>query len=252
MSLPWSAWVLIAFFGASAAAPVLAPRDPDDVDITRVLDGPAHDHWLGTDQVGRDVFSRVLHGGRQTLALVAAAVAGTLIVGIIVGVVAGYAGGWIDGIVSSVLTMMHSLPSLLLTLALLGVLGPGTSSLLLALIAAGWASHARFFRAAALTLREQPFVEAAGALGIGRGRLIGRHLLPNLLPGALIVGTFDVASVQLSVASLSFLGLGAQPPAADWGVMLSEGRPFLAQAPLLVFVPRSRRHWADAIEIEGA
>jgi peptide/nickel transport system permease protein len=143
----------------------------------------------------------------------------------------------VDLTISTVLTALLSLPSLLLTLAILGVLGPGNASLLIALIGAGWVGHARIFRASVLSLREAGYIEAARASGADAGRVLRRHLLPNLLPMVVVLATLDFGALLLAVSSLSFLGLGAQPPTADWGAMLNDGRPYVGQAPWLVVLP---------------
>lgn len=222
---------------AALCAPLLAPLDPDAIDMSVALAGPSAAHPLGTDQLGRDQLSRLLYGGRATLLLTAIGTAGIITLGLLVGVVAGYAGGRVDLAISTLLTVLLALPSLLLTLAILGVLGPGTTSLLVALIGAGWVGHARIFRAAILGLREQLYVEAAVGMGASRARIVVRHLLPNLLPTVVVLATLDLGALLLTVSSLSFLGLGVQPPTADWGAMLNDARPFFGELPLLVIVP---------------
>lgn len=229
--------VLAAVCAAALLAPVVAPYDPDAINPAIALADPAADHLLGTDQLGRDELSRLLYGGRATLVLSAVSTLGVLALGLLVGLVAGYFGGRLDLALSTVLTVLLALPSLLLTLAILGILGPGTGSLLVALVGAGWVGHARVFRASVLGLREQLYVDAAVASGASAGRILVRHLLPNLLPTVVILGTLDLGALMLTVSSLSFLGLGIQPPTADWGVMLNDGRSFFGQAPLLVFAP---------------
>jgi peptide/nickel transport system permease protein len=218
-------------------APLLAPADPDLLDLGIKPRGPTLAHPLGTDQLGRDHLSRLLHGGRVTLILAAVGTAGILGLGLLVGLLAGYLGGWVDLTISTVLTALLSLPSLLLTLAILGVLGPGDASLLIALIGAGWVGHARIFRASVLSLREAGYIEAARASGADAGRVLRRHLLPNLLPMVVVLATLDFGALLLAVSSLSFLGLGAQPPTADWGARLNDGRPYVGQAPWLVVLP---------------
>lgn len=218
-------------------APVLAPYDPDIIDIPSALADPSADYWLGTDQLGRDQLSRLLYGGRTTLAVSAISTLGIVVLGLIVGLVAGYFGGHIDLGISAILTVLLALPSLLLSLAILGILGPGDNSLLIALIAAGWAGHARIFRASVLSLREQLYVESAVSLGASPLRILARHLVPNLLPTVVVLATLDFGALLLTVSSLSFLGLGVQPPTADWGVMLNDARPYFSQVPMLMIVP---------------
>jgi peptide/nickel transport system permease protein len=229
--------VLAAFAVAALAAPWIAPYDPNALDMPHMLNKPSADHWFGTDQLGRDQLSRTLHGGRNTLAMSALATAGIVLLGLLVGVAAGYFGGKVDLVVSSALTVLLALPSLLLTLAILGILGPGTKSLLLALVISGWAGPARIFRASVLSIREQVYVESAVSLGASPVRVVLRHLTPNLLTTVVILATLDIGTVILTVTSLSFLGLGVQPPTADWGTMLSDARTYFGQYPFLALAP---------------
>jgi peptide/nickel transport system permease protein len=230
--------LLFGFFVlASLLAPLLAPYDPNVLAMDKLLAGASWEHPLGTDQLGRDMLSRLLYGGRMTLSLAVVSAAGIVLIGLLFGVLAGYAGGYVDLIISTLLTMLLALPNLLLTLALLGILGPGTQSLLIALIGAGWVGHARIFRAQILSLREQLYVEAAVGIGCSPWRIILRHLAPNLLPTIIVLATLDLGALLLIVTSLSFLGLGVQPPNPDWGVMLNDARPYFGQLPLLILGP---------------
>jgi ABC-type dipeptide/oligopeptide/nickel transport system permease subunit len=173
----------------------------------------------------------------MTLIVAAVGVSGVLLTGVIVGMVSGYFGGRIDTVISAILNVLLALPTLLLTLAILGILGPGTKSLLIAIIGAGWVGHARIFRSTILAIRERAYVEAAISIGAGSPQILRRHLWPNLITQVVVLGTLDVGAIILTVSSLSFLGLGVQPPTADWGTMLNEARPFAAQLPLLALVP---------------
>jgi ABC-type dipeptide/oligopeptide/nickel transport system permease subunit len=222
---------------AAILAPVIAPYDPNALDMKAALSGPTAAHWLGTDQLGRDQLSRLLYGGRMTLLIAAFGVAGVIGIGVVVGSIAGYFGGRIDAVISSILNILLALPSLLLTLAILGILGPGTNSLLIAIIGAGWVGHARIFRSSILAIRERPYIEAAVSLGAGSPRILLKHLWPNLITQVVVLGTLDAGALILTVSSLSFLGLGVQPPTADWGTMLNDARPYVAQVPLLALVP---------------
>ncbi|MGC4189832.1 MAG: ABC transporter permease [Thermomicrobiales bacterium] len=229
--------ILLVFVLAAVLAPWISPYDPNALDMPNQLAKPGWDHLLGTDQLGRDQFSRLLHGGRVTLAMSAIATLGTVVIGLAVGVVTGYFGGKVDAAISTVLTVLLSLPSLLLTLAILGILGPGTSTLLVALIGAGWVGQARVFRAAILSLREQLYVDAAISLGASTPRILLRHLVPNLATTVVVIATLDLGANILTVTSLSFLGLGVQPPTADWGTMLNDARQYFGQFPWLVIAP---------------
>lgn len=231
------AFVLILFVGAALFAPWVAPYEPNAFDLPNALQGPTSQHLLGTDQLGRDQLSRLIHGGRATLALSLAATIGVVLLGLVVGVTAGYFGGWVDTVTGTLVTALLSIPSLLLTLAILGVLGASTTTLLVALIGAGWVGHARVFRAAILAIREQAYVESAVSLGASPPRVIIRHLLPNLLTTTVVIATLDFGGFLLTVSALSFLGLGVQPPTADWGTMLNDGRPYFDALPILVTLP---------------
>jgi peptide/nickel transport system permease protein len=222
---------------ASILAPWIAPYDPNVLDMKASLSGPTADHWLGTDQLGRDQLSRLLYGGRTTMLVAGLGVGGVIAIGLIVGTIAGYFGGRIDLVISAILNVLLSLPTLLLTLAILGILGPGTNSLMLAIIGAGWVGHARMFRSSILSLRQRPYIEAAHSMGASSSLILRRHLWPNLFTTIVVMATLDVGALILTISSLSFLGLGVQPPTADWGTMLNEARPFVGQVPLLAIVP---------------
>lgn len=236
-TLALSAAFLAIVLLLAVLAPLIAPYDPNKVSMREMLQTPSAAHWLGTDQLGRDQLSRILHGGSTTLMLAIVAMVGTVSVGVLAGIAAGYLGGKVDLVISQLLNMLLALPSLLLSLAILGVLGPGTSSLMLALIAAGWVGHARIVRAAVLALREQAYIEAATSLGASPTRVVFRHLLPNLVTTVAVLATLDLGVMLLTITSLSFLGLGVQPPTADWGTMLNEARQYFGQYPLLVIAP---------------
>jgi len=222
---------------ASMLAPWISPYDPNALDMKATLSGPTADHWLGTDQLGRDQLSRLLYGGRSTMFVAGVGVLGVIAIGLIVGTAAGYFGGRVDLGISAGLTVLLALPSLLLTLAILGILGPGTNSLMLAIIGAGWVGHARIFRSSILSLRQRRYIEAAQSLGASSSMILRRHLWPNLFTTIVVMATLDVGALILTISSLSFLGLGVQPPTADWGTMLNEARPFVGQVPLLAIVP---------------
>ena len=218
-------------------ASVVAPYEPNTLSMQEMLAQPSAEHPLGTDQLGRDVLSRVLHGGRTTIVMALIGTAAIVGLGLLVGLTSGYFGGRYDLVVSTILTILLSVPSLLLTLAILGVLGTGTNTLLVALIGAGWVGHARIFRSSVLSLRETVYVEAAHAMGASRARILARHILPNLLTTVVVLATLDMGALILTVTSLSFLGLGVQPPNADWGTMLNEARTYFGQYPMLAIAP---------------
>jgi peptide/nickel transport system permease protein len=229
--------LLVAFVLASVFASVLAPYDPNALNMPQMLSAPSLEHPLGTDQLGRDVLSRILYGGRTTIIMSLIGTVAIISIGLAIGLTTGYIGGRFDLVVSTLLTVLLSVPSLLLTLAILGILGAGTETLLVALIGAGWVGHARIFRSSVLSLRETVYVEAAESIGAGRGRVLWRHILPNLLTTVVVMATLDLGALILTVTSLSFLGLGVQPPNADWGTMLNEARTYFGQYPILAIAP---------------
>lgn len=221
----------------SLLAPVLAPYPPTQINMAERLQGISAAHPLGTDTLGRDLLSRVLYGGRVSVLTAAAATALSMLLGLAVGLIAGYLGGCADGVITWFTSIFQGLPSTSVMIALAAILDPGVSSLLLALVLTSWASFSRVVRSSVLRLREEAYVEGARCLGAGRLRIITRYLLPNLLPEIAVLFTTRVGGVVLSVASLSFLGLGIQPPTPDWGVMISEARTSFRTAPMLILAP---------------
>ncbi|MGW4464806.1 dipeptide/oligopeptide/nickel ABC transporter permease/ATP-binding protein [Micromonospora sp. NPDC004704] len=228
---------LIAFGLVGLLAPVLAPADPTANDLAASLLPPSADHLLGTDQLGRDQLSRLLHGARISVTVTAAILAISLTVGVVTGTVAGYLGGWVDRIIARVVDMAVSLPGMLVALAVIGLRGPGVENLVIAMSLWAWAPYARIARARVAGLRGSPHLDALRLLGAGPGRILGRHLVPPALAPCLVYASTDVGAIVLGVATLSFLGLGIPPPQAEWGQMLIEGRPYLASAWWLAYPP---------------
>ncbi|WP_097982497.1 dipeptide/oligopeptide/nickel ABC transporter permease/ATP-binding protein [Streptomyces sp. f150] len=228
---------LILFAVVGVLAPVLSPADPTANDLAAGLLPPSSEHPLGTDQLGRDQLSRILHGARISLSVTAAVLAVALTAGTVIGAAAGYLGGWFDRAVSRVIDVVVSLPGMLVTLAVIGVRGPGVENLILALSLWSWAPYARIARARVADLRKSPHLDALRLLGAGRARILGRHLLPPALAPCLVYASTDVGTIVLGVATLSFLGLGVAPPNAEWGQMLVEGRAFMDSAWLLAYPP---------------
>ena len=229
--------VVVTAIVVSLGASALAPAAPDAVDVANRFAGPSAAHPFGTDNLGRDLLSRVLYGGRASLLSAVAVTAAISAIGIAVGLITGYYGGWLDAIVMRVVDVLLALPRLVLALAVTGVLGPGLPNLIAALIAVGWADYSRVVRALVLGLRERPFVESARAVGVGRMRIVFRHIAPNLLGQVIVLSTLDLGAVLLTLAGLSFLGLGIRPPTPEWGSMLAEGKNFLDRAPQLMVYP---------------
>jgi len=231
------ATLLAALAAGGIAAPQLAPHDPYATALPDRLAPARASHPLGQDTLGRDVLARLLVGARISLAVGAAAVAISLVLGAGVGLAAGYAGGWIDEALARVIDVLLAFPGLLLAIALAAVLGPGLRNVVVALSALGWTGYARLARAEAAALRRREFVAAAEALGARPRRVIVRHLVPLAAPVLLVQATFGMAGAIVAEASLSFLGLGQQPPAPSWGSMLNTARNYVDQAPWMAVWP---------------
>lgn len=194
------------------------------------LQGPSAAHWLGTDEFGRDIFARLVHGTRVSLQVGIVAVGISIVIGGILGAVAGYYGGKLDNTIMRVMDIFLAVPSILLAIAIVSALGPSIINLMLAISISSVPSYARIVRASVLSIRDQEFIEAAKAIGASNTRIIFRHIIPNSLAPVIVQATLGVASAILSTAGLSFIGLGIQPPAPEWGSMLSGGRQYLRYA----------------------
>jgi peptide/nickel transport system permease protein len=229
--------IFVLLLGTALFAPVLAPQDPARQDLEQDLLTYSPDHPLGTDKLGRDVLSRTIYGSRVSLSVGFATVALSLAIGLAIGSLSGYAGGWIDLLFMRTVDILLAFPGLLLAIAFTAVLGPGLHHVVAALCLIGWTGYARLVRGEILSLREREFIQAAQALGCTPGRVVLLHLLPNLLPPLLIQATFGLAAAIIAEGSLSFLGLGVEPPTPSWGSMLNEGRQFLLVAPHLTLYP---------------
>ena len=228
---------VIALLLLAALAPWVAPHDPLQQDLSRALQPPSAAHWFGTDEFGRDLFSRLLHGTRITLFIVSLVTVVVGPLGMAVGVVSGYFGGKVDAVCMRVADIFLSFPSLVLALAFVAALGPGLDHAVLAIALTAWPPIARLARAEALTLRQADFIVVAQLQGASHWRVLWRHLAPLCLPSVLVRLTMNMASVVLTAAGLGFLGLGAQPPLPEWGAMISEGRRYMLDSWWLVAAP---------------
>ncbi|MDQ7844645.1 MAG: ABC transporter permease [Armatimonadota bacterium] len=211
-------------------AEAIAPQDPTLLNMDALLAPPGPNHLFGTDELGRDIFSRVVHGTRYALLIGVAVVLIEALIGIVLGATAAYFGGWADAVLMRVVDVMLAVPTLVLALAIAGVLGGGLGNMILAIGVTGWREFARLIRGQVLVIRTATYVEAARALGAGDLRVLARHVLPNALGTAIVYTTLEMPAALLWAASLSFLGLGAQPPTPEWGAMVAEGRGFIGQA----------------------
>lgn len=225
-------FVLLALF-----APQIALHDPSQQAVADALQGPSLSHWLGTDYLGRDLFSRLVFAARTSLVAMSVVLISALAIGALVGSLAGYVGGWLDLALVGVIDIMMSLPSLIIALALIGIVGPGYGSMIAALTLAWWANYARMSRAVVAGEVHQPHVEAARVIGASPLWIFFRHILPGVLSVVLVYASADAGALVLAIATLSFLGLGVSPPTPEWGQMLVDGMNYLEDSPSLVVLP---------------
>ncbi|HEV2182331.1 MAG TPA: ABC transporter permease [Candidatus Acidoferrales bacterium] len=222
----------------AVGAPWLAPYNPASQDLPARLAAPSAAHWMGTDELGRDVLSRVIYGARVSMLVSVCVVLGAGILGLILGAVAGYFGGWFDNLVNIILiNAFLSFPGILLAIAFAAFLGPGLDKVIMALTITGWAGYARLARAQVLQAKEMDYVTAARSLGASHVRILWRHLLPNIIQPVLVQATIALAGAILAESTLSFLGLGVLAPMSSWGAMLNDARSHLFDAPHLVVFP---------------
>jgi peptide/nickel transport system permease protein len=222
---------------AAVGAPWMVPFDPSAQELALRLEGPSRVHWFGLDELGRDILSRVLAGARVSLLVGGVVVSVSAFFGTAIGAMAGYYGGRIDETMSRLMDVLLAFPGLLLAIALVAVLGPSLTNVVIALSIIGWVGYARLVRAQVLQTRELEYVAAARAIGAGTGRILIRHILPAALPALTVQATLGMSGAILSEAALSFLGLGVQPPVPSWGGMLNYGRAHLLDAPHLTVFP---------------
>jgi peptide/nickel transport system permease protein len=219
--------VVAALLLAAAAAPLLATHDPTAQDLGARLQPASAAHWLGTDELGRDIYSRLLFGARTTLAIVALAVVLVAPIGLLVGCVAGSAGGWIDTVLMRLTDVFLAFPRLILALAFVAAIGPGIVNAIVAIALTAWPPYARLARAETLTVRRSDFIAAARLAGASEARIVVGHIVPLCLSSVIVRVTLDMAGFILTAAGLGFLGLGAQPPTPEWGAMIASGRRFI-------------------------
>jgi len=231
------AFIVLVAVVAAVVGPWVVPFDPAAQQLSLRLEGPSAAHWFGLDELGRDIFARVLAGARISLLVGLVIVGVSSTVGIALGSVAGYAGGRVDEAISRMIDILLAFPGLLLAIALVAVLGPSLTNVVLALSLIGWVGYARLVRGQVLRAREFEFVQAARALGATTSRILVRHIIPSTLPAVTVQATLGMGGAILAEAALSFLGLGVQPPTPSWGTMLSYGRGHLLDAPHLTIFP---------------
>jgi peptide/nickel transport system permease protein len=222
---------------AALGAPFIAPNDPLEVDISARFQKPGGIYWLGTDNMGRCIASRLIWGARLSLLYSLSVLALMMGISIPAGLLAGYAGGRIDAFIMRVVDIGLSIPSFLLALAVVGALGPGIKNLVFAISLVWWTPYARLIRTMTMQMKEQGFMLAAKASGCTHSQMIFRHILRNIAPAIIVMAALEVGSIILAIASYSFIGLGEQPPTPEWGVMLSDGREFMQTQPQLILFP---------------
>jgi peptide/nickel transport system permease protein len=230
--------LVVVFVCCALFAPWLAPQDPAHIDLPTRLKSPSRAHWFGTDELGRDILSRIIYGARISMLVGSSVVSISLLLGLIIGSLSGYYGGLFDRFVNIiVMNAFLSFPGILLAIAFVAFRGPGLFNLILALSLGGWIGYARLVRAQVLAVREREFVEAARALGASDLRIILRHILPNIIQPIIVQSAIGIAGAILAEGTMSFLGLGVAPPTASWGSMLNDARVHLLDTPHLVLFP---------------
>lgn len=230
--------VIIIFLSLTALlAPLIAPHDPFKLSLPHRLLPPSEGYLLGTDHMGRCLLSRLIYGSRITLTVGVLVVSVTSLTGVFFGSLAGYWGGIVDNLLMRLVDVLLAFPGIIMALVLAGILGPSLTTILLAMALVGWTGYARVVRGAILSIKEREYVAAARSLGASDGRILWHHILPNVLAPVIVMATLGMAHIILAAAALSFLGLGIEPPTAEWGSMLNAGRPFMRTAPHTTIFP---------------
>ena len=230
-------FIIVAFVVLSLIAPLLAPYSPSAQDLGNRLAPPSFAHWLGTDELGRDILSRILFGGRVTLGMVIAVVVLVAPIGLFIGCIAGYFGGIVDTVLMRVTDVFLAFPRLILALAFVAALKPGVESAVLAIALTAWPPYARLARAETMTLRNSDFIAAAKLTGAMPFRIILRHIMPLCVPSVIVRITLDMSSIIITAASLGFLGMGAQPPSPEWGAMIATAKRFIFEQWWVATIP---------------
>ena len=232
-----SAIIIVIFILATLLAPIIAPCDPYAQDLSKRLSDPSAENWLGTDNYGRDIFSRMLYGGRVSLMIGLIPTLISMIIGTVLGLIAGFIGGKTDSIIMRLADVLMAFPSLLLAMLVSYTLGNGLLTIFIALSFVSWAGTARVVRSEVLSLREKEYVEAATSIGVKKWTIMIRHILPNCVPTLIVLFTMNVPGNILTESSLSFLGIGAQPPSTSWGLLVYQMKKFLSSSPVATLAP---------------
>nr|WP_240036766.1 nickel ABC transporter permease subunit NikC [Paenibacillus amylolyticus] len=229
--------VVLLFFILALLAPWIAPHDPVKVNLLQKLKAPSAEHWLGTDHLGRDNLSRLLYGARISIGFATMIFLSSLIIGLIVGSISGYLGGWIDNVLMRLCEGILAFPQLVLVLGIVGIFGPGLMQILLALMMVQWVHYARICRNMVVSLKERNFIAAARISGSSTWTIIRKHIIPNVQRPIVVMGTLEMGWAIMDISALSFLGLGIQPPNAEWGAMIHEGTGYIRSHPELMIYP---------------
>jgi peptide/nickel transport system permease protein len=229
--------IILVLILTAVFAPVIAPFDPYEVRAGKPLTGPSRDHLFGTDDLGRDLLSRIVYGARITIRIGVIIVAIEVLLGVTVGLLAGYYGGWVDGLLMRFTDIVLAFPGFILALAVISVLGPGLTNAMIAVGIASWPYLARVVRGSALSIKEMEYVTAEHVLGARGSHIMRRAILPNVLAPIIVLASLEFPAAVLYAAALSFLGLGAQPPTPEWGTLLVDARTFIRTAPYLINIP---------------
>lgn len=231
------AFIIIFVILMGIFAPLLATHDPNTTNVMNKLQGPSAENYLGTDDVGRDIFSRLLYGARVSLGIGFVSTILGAIVGVSLGIVSGYYGRWIDSLIMRICDVLLAFPGILLALAIVSVLGASTQNVIIAVAFYAVPSFARIVRGSTLSVRKLEYIDAIKAMGAKDFRIIFKHILPNIMSPIIVQATLYIASAIITASALSFLGMGTRPPTAEWGAMLSQGRSYIAQAPHITLFP---------------
>ncbi|MGQ8873303.1 nickel ABC transporter permease subunit NikC [Paenibacillus sp. TSA_86.1] len=229
--------IIILFFILALLAPWIAQHDPVKVNLLQKLKDPSAEHWLGTDHLGRDNLSRLLYGARVSIGFATLIFLSSLVIGLIVGSISGYLGGWIDNVLMRLCEGILAFPQLVLVLGIVGIFGPGLMQVLLALMMVQWVHYARICRNMVVSLKERNFIAAARISGSSTWTIIRKHIIPNVQRPIVVMGTLEMGWAIMDISALSFLGLGIQPPNAEWGAMIHEGTGYIRSHPELMIYP---------------
>ena len=230
-------FLVILLICIAVFAPVITPQDPYVSDLKNALQPPSSEHWFGTDKLGRDIFARVIYASRISLSSTLILVAVIFVVGTILGTIAGYFGGVVDAVIMRISDMMISFPGMVLAIAVAGIMGASVKNAVIAIAVVSWSKYARLARSLVMKIRHEDYVSAAIVTGSKTGYIIRKYMLPNVMPTLIITAATDIGGMMLELAGLSFLGFGAKSPAAEWGLMLNEGRTYMQNAPWMMIYP---------------